>query len=86
MFGINVYTFEVMKKTILQKAKEYKAQKRDNFVPTKEMEEVALAWVKGDITLTQIAKALGLNNTGYRTYSILALTLKNYLNTKPTKK
>ena len=51
-------------------------------------QETALAWVRGEVNLTQIARALGLDNTGYRTYSILALSLKHYLNksNKPVKK
>lgn len=69
-----------MKQTLLNKAKAIKANKRERFVPTKEMEEVALAWVKGEITHSQIAKALGYDNTGYRVYAHLALTLKKYLN------
>lgn len=78
-----------MKKTLLQKANELK--KKKIFVPDKEMEEITLAWVRDEVTHGQVAKALGLNNTGFRVYSQLALTLKKYINnsaqiTKPPKK
>lgn len=75
-----------MKKTILEKAKAQKSKRQSNFTPTPEMEETALAWVRGEVNLTQIARALGLNNTGYRTYSILALSLKHYLNKSKSSK
>lgn len=67
------------KQTLLQKAKKVTSHKK--VIPqTKEMQEVALAWCRDEITITQIAKALGLNNTGTRIYSKLALSLKSYLN------
>lgn len=66
-------------KTLLEKAKESKNNKSTRFIPTKEFEELALAWCRDEITLSQINKALGQGNTGYRVYAKLALTLKNYL-------
>ena len=65
-----------MKKTLLEKAKSFK-KKTSPFVPTKEFEELAMAWCKDEISHTQICKALDLDNTGYRVYSMLALTLKH---------
>lgn len=70
------------KSSLLQTAKSIKTGKQHKFNPDSQMEEIALAWCKDEINLAQIAKALGLNNTGYRTYAKLALTLKNYINTK----
>lgn len=67
------------KKSLLQKAKAITPQRQSGFAYTKEMEEVALAWCRDEITHTQVARALGLDNTGYRTYAKLALTLKHYL-------
>lgn len=69
-------------KSLLQKAKSYKAKRRSLFIPTKEFEDVALAWCNDEVTHTQICKALGLDNTGFRVYSMLALTLKNYIRRK----
>jgi hypothetical protein len=65
--------------TLLQKAKKVTSYKK--VIPqTKEMQEVALAWCRDEVTITQIAKAMGLNNTGTRIYSKIALSLKTYLN------
>ena len=74
--------------SLLQKAKSIKTGKQHKFTYTQQMEEVTLAWVNDELTLSQIAKALGLDNTGYRTYAKLALTLKEFIkrqNAKPTK-
>lgn len=76
-----------MKQSLLQKAKAHKGKKGVAFVPTKEFEEMALAWCHDEVSHTQICKALGLDNTGYRVYSMLALTLKGYIKSnKPVKK
>lgn len=71
-----------MKKSLLQKAKSYKGKKGAPFIPTKEFEEMAIAWCNDEIGHTQICKALNLDNTGYRVYSMLALTLKSYVKSK----
>lgn len=74
------------KKSLLEKAKAIKTNGVGPKVEvSEEMEEVALAWCRGELTLTQIARSLNLDNTGYRTYSLLALSLKNYIN-KQSKK
>lgn len=68
------------KESLLQKAKKIPMQKsRINHLP-QDFEEVALAWCRDEISLTQICKAMGLDNTGYRVYAKLALTLKQYFN------
>lgn len=75
-----------MAKTLLDKARSVKTTGLGPKVEvSQEMEDVALAWCRGEITLTQIARALNLNNTGYRTYSLLALALKSHLNKKSSK-
>ena len=69
-------------KTLLQKALAIKSIRKPHkeLASPKEMEEVALAWVRDEVSLTQINKALGLDNTGYRTYAKIAIALKGYLN------
>ena len=67
------------KPSLLQTAKSIKTGKQHKFTPDSQMEEIALAWCNDEINLAQIAKALGLNNTGYRTYAKLALTLKEFI-------
>jgi len=67
-----------MSKSLLQKAKEIKTQKKEvNIIEG--MEELALAWCRDEIKLVQISKVLGLDNAGYRTYEKIALALKKYL-------
>lgn len=68
------------KETILQKAKKINHQPKKTATITKEIQDAALAWCRGEITITQIARAMDLNNTGYRVYALLAHSLKNYLN------
>jgi hypothetical protein len=65
-------------KTLLEKARGIISPKRVSTV-TNEMEDVALAWVCNEINITQIARAMGLNNSGYRVYAKLALALKQYI-------
>lgn len=71
-----------MAKSLLEKAKSLNKAPQKIDPATTEMEELALAWCRDEVSLSQVAKALGLNNTGYRTYSKLALSLKIYLNKK----
>lgn len=68
-----------MAKSLLQKAKAHSSKRGGHFEYSKDLEEVALAWCRDEITHTQVARALGLDNTGYRTYAKLALTLKHYI-------
>lgn len=71
-----------MSKSLLQKAKEIKRNNSSRFVPDKEFEELTIAWCKDEVSLTQICRALGLDNTGYRVYAKLAVTLKKLYNGK----
>lgn len=68
-----------LKKTLLQKAKNIPTQ-RHTVKITPEMEEAALAWCRGEVSVTQIARAMDLDNTGYRMYAMIAHALKNYIN------
>lgn len=67
--------------TLLQKSLSIKTSKpKQEPPPEKEMEEVALAWVRGEINITQITKGMGLDNTSFRVYAKLAHALKGYVN------
>lgn len=74
-----LYICQMKKKSLLEKAKEIKTQKRIVDLPD-EMDSLALAWCRGEITHSQIAKVLGYDNTGYRVYAKIAISLKSYLN------
>jgi len=50
-----------MNKTLLEKAKEYKSNRK---LPTDEEIELALGWIKGEVGITGIGKALGHKTTG----------------------
>lgn len=48
------------RETLLEKAKAYNVRNNKAIVPTDEILEVALAWLKGEIQPAQVAYALGL--------------------------
>ena len=64
--------------SLLNKAKEVKNVKGDFTSINDEHIELALAWVKDEVTITQINKALSKTSTA--SYSILARALKKHLN------
>lgn len=68
-------------KSLLDQAKQIVTQSRDH-KKIEGMEELALAWCRGEINVTQIARVLGYSNTGYRVYAKIALALKDYINSK----
>lgn len=53
-------------KTLLAKAKEYKSKKScwRNKIPTEQEMELAIAWLKGEITLGAVNVAFGFKATG----------------------
>lgn len=65
-------------KTLLEKAKEIKSTPRNKSIEG--MEELALAWCRDEINLTQIARVLSIPGTGHQVYAKIALSLKEYLN------
>lgn len=68
-----------MAKTLLQKAKERKS-KAVVEIGDEEV-ELALAWARGEINLTQASEAIG-SQRGSAIYSRMALALKKYIQTK----
>lgn len=68
-----------MNKTLLEKAKERKMDKRvKSSKATKEDIELALAWVNNEVSMTQVGHALDTTNS-MKTYIFLSLTLKSHL-------
>ena len=61
-------------KSLLQLAKEAPIRKTKQ-VSDQEI-ELALAWIKNEITQSQVAKALGISPTGNRGYAELSRALK----------
>lgn len=70
-----------MEKTLLEKAKDFAMEVKHNRQATDEEVELAIAWAKGDVTLTQVAIAVENRVTGNfnRAYLILARGLARYL-------
>ena len=56
-----------MNKTLLEQAKQYKTTGERGDI-TSEIIELAVAWAKGDISMTQVSKAVGKKNP----YALLA--------------
>jgi hypothetical protein len=73
----------LLKKALSQKG----AMKGKRVEVSNETEEAALAWCRGDVTLTQLARAVGIGNSGHQMYALLAHSLKSYINksSKPKK-
>jgi len=66
--------------TLLEQAQKIKVKKHVqrheiNF----EIQELAVAWAKGEVSLVQAGKALGLRNPAASTYMYLALGLRGAL-------
>jgi len=56
-----------MTKTLLEKAKQYKSNRK---LPTDEEIELAVAWMKGEIGLTAISRALEIPLSGNILYKV----------------
>ena len=65
-----------MNKTLLEQAKQYKTTGERGDI-TSEIIELAVAWAKGDISMTQVSKAVGKKNP----YALLARALSLYIKT-----
>lgn len=67
--------------SLLEKAKKVKAKRSKPREITKEHVELALAWAREEITHTQVARALGGDETyrGLAIYVTLARSLKKYI-------
>lgn len=64
--------------TLLEKAKSSATTKTGKTYSEEEM-ELALAWMRGEIGITQVCKALGkINLQGSDTYLFLARALRQY--------
>lgn len=64
-------------KTLLEKAMEAKVQKRPSDASTDQEQELALEWLQGNITLSQVAAAYGWDSQHCgNTYPKLARSLK----------
>ena len=61
----------MQKKTLLQTALEFKTKKSYSKEVTDEMVELAVAWMKGEITQGQAARALGKDSSGGEVTSVL---------------
>ena len=48
-----------MKKTLLQKAQAIATIRKALYVLTEEHQDAAIAWMKGEVTTTQVARAMG---------------------------
>ena len=62
-------------KNLVEQAKELKQTQRKNFEITREVIELALAWSKDEVTITQCEKVLGVKEHN-KIYAILARALK----------
>lgn len=69
-----------MSKSLLEKAKKIDNKKIKSNATEKEMQELSLAWVKNEISLSQIASVLGIKGTGHQCYAKIAHSLKKYIN------
>jgi hypothetical protein len=69
------------KLTLLEIAKKTKARGKPYKEYKQEEIELALAWVKGEVNMQQIQKALGLKNAA-NSYSFLVHALKYYIRNK----
>lgn len=67
-----------MLESLLDQAKKIKSKIREKN-NIEGMEELALAWVHGEINVTQIARVLNLPNTGHQTYAKIAHALKDHI-------
>jgi len=61
--------------TLIEKAKKLKETQRKNFEITPEVIELALAWSKDEVSITQCEKVLGVREHN-KIYAILARALK----------
>lgn len=66
--------------TLLEKVKSQKKSNRKNSNVTDEHIEVALSWVKGEISMAQIVKGMDMGKAGgVNVYVFLANALKVYI-------
>ena len=71
-----------MSKTLLEKAKSIQSNRKGRIQITEEHEDLAMAWVKGQIGLSQVARAIdrlrpnGLADSA-STYAFLAIALRH---------
>ena len=64
--------------TLLEKAKEARAEPQQIFV-SDEVVELALAWAKGEISMKQARKAFGTKTAGSNIYAHLARGLRQFI-------
>jgi len=69
------------KESLLEKAKKVGRKNNTTQDITAEHVELALAWARGDVSYTQIKKALGLTVPS-TIYYFLALSLRKHIETK----
>lgn len=62
-----------MRETLLQKAHKVKSKKSYSKQVDEEMIEVAVAWIKGEVTQGQVCKAMSLDGTRYSTSILFQL-------------
>lgn len=67
--------------TLLQIAKSFKVEPRKAIkkAPKEDQElDLAIAWAQGEVSITQVSKAIGMKHIGHSTYMWLLNTLKRH--------
>ena len=62
--------------SLLEDAKKIKTRKNNTSKQTEERIEVSLAWLKGEVTTSQVAKVLGYNSSSYNVLYSVAIDVR----------